>query len=81
MCLSRVPGRFRCWRVSNLIVSGQVQSDYVHVTYRDESASLMFFREGAMEAWSAARQIARTLFIEYEIRRPDCVRQLVTIPG
>jgi hypothetical protein len=42
---------------SNLTVSGQVQSDYVRVTYRNGSASLMFFREGAVEAWSAARQI------------------------
>ena len=57
--LKRAIERLIVQPLSNLIATGQIQrGDYIRVSYRDGSASLMFFREGAVETWSAVRQIA-----------------------
>jgi len=57
--LKRAIERLIVQPLSNLIATGQIQrGDYVRISYRDGSASLMFFREGAVETWSAAREIA-----------------------
>jgi ATP-dependent Clp protease ATP-binding subunit ClpA len=57
--LKRAIERLIVQPLSNLIATGQIQhGDNVRVSYRDESDSLMFFREGAVQTWSAALQIA-----------------------
>jgi ATP-dependent Clp protease ATP-binding subunit ClpB len=57
--LKRAIERLVVQPISNLIATGQIQrGDYVRVSYREGSASLMFFREAEVETWSAARWTA-----------------------
>jgi ATP-dependent Clp protease ATP-binding subunit ClpB len=58
--LKRAIERFLVQPLSNLMASGQIQrGDYVRVSHRDSSASLMFFREAAgMEAWRVGGTLA-----------------------
>ena len=54
--LKRAIERLLVQPLANLIASGQIErGDYIHVSHRDGSSTLMFFHEtGASVAWNAA---------------------------
>ena len=57
--LKRAIERLLVQPLANLMASGQIErGDCIRVSHRDDMASLMFFREAAVEAWRVAGRIA-----------------------